>query len=178
MSCTGNVVRYASTMGNGLLHIANTVSAILPATRFFRFKSGMYRLAGLDIGSNVKICGGARIYYPNVTIGDNTWLGIGALIVSTKLCRVTIGANCDIAPRVTVTVGSHVIGGPERRASDRADSNSISIGDGTWVGAGATFIAGSGCGYGAVIAAGSVVTKNFGPNVLVGGVPGRVIREL
>jgi acetyltransferase-like isoleucine patch superfamily enzyme len=47
-----------------------------------------------------------------------------------------------------------------------------------WIAAGAMVIGGVTVGENAVVAAGSVVTKNVPANTLVGGNPARVIREI
>lgn len=53
----------------------------------------------------------------------------------------------------------------------------IRIGDHVWVGNGVRILKGVTIGDGAVLAAGSVVTKDVEPRTLVGGVPARVLRK-
>ena len=55
---------------------------------------------------------------------------------------------------------------------------SVNLGDDLWVGGGAIICPGVTLGNNVIVAAGSVVTKSFGDNVVVGGNPARVIREL
>lgn len=52
----------------------------------------------------------------------------------------------------------------------------IIIGDDVWIGFNATILSGVNVGKGAVIAAGSVVTKDIPAYAIVGGVPAKVIR--
>jgi acetyltransferase-like isoleucine patch superfamily enzyme len=52
------------------------------------------------------------------------------------------------------------------------------IGKNVWIAAGATIIGGVTVGANAVVAAGSVVTKDVPPNTLVGGNPASVIRSI
>jgi acetyltransferase-like isoleucine patch superfamily enzyme len=54
----------------------------------------------------------------------------------------------------------------------------IKIGEGVWIGARATILPGVTIGAGSVVAAGSLVTKDMPANVLIAGVPAKVIREL
>ncbi len=54
----------------------------------------------------------------------------------------------------------------------------IHIGKNVWIGANATVLAGVTIGDGAVVAAGAVVTKDVEPNMVVGGVPAKVIKKI
>lgn len=53
----------------------------------------------------------------------------------------------------------------------------VSIGSDVWIGASSTILAGVTIGDGAVIAAGSVVTKDVEPYSIVAGVPARQIKR-
>ena len=53
----------------------------------------------------------------------------------------------------------------------------VSIGNHVWIGSKAIILKGVTIGDGAVVAAGSVVTKDVPPNVLVGGVPAKIIKD-
>jgi len=52
----------------------------------------------------------------------------------------------------------------------------IVVGDDAWIGFGSLILSGVTIGQGAVVAAGSVVTKDVPPYAIVGGVPARVIK--
>lgn len=159
------------------LYFANFISNLLPQTRGFGLRRSLYSLAGIELGSDTKICGGGRIHYSNVEVGDATWIGWGAHFIASASARVSIGARCDVGPGVMFVVGTHGEGNQDRRAG-RGHSQAITIGNGTWIGARCTFIAGASVGRGCVVAAGSTVTKQFGDGVLVGGVPAKMIRVL
>jgi len=161
-----------------LLWFANIASFFLPQTRCFRLRGALYRAAGVDVAQSAKINGTARINFRNARIGEETWFGAGSQTFSTQHARVSIGARCDIGPGVMFVAGSHEMGDANRRAGGISASQPISVGDGTWVGTRATFIAGSSVGTGCMVAAGSLVTGAFSNNVLIAGVPARVVREL
>lgn len=157
--------------------IANALGRFAPITRGFWLRRSAYRAAGVGVGDNTRICGGTRLLGANVTIGNDTWLGVGTVIISTEQAAVSIGDRCDVGPGVMFVVGTHEPGGAERRAGP-GTSAPVSVGDGTWVGARAMFIAGASVGPGSVVAAGSVVTREFPGDVLVAGVPAVIVREL
>ena len=52
------------------------------------------------------------------------------------------------------------------------------IGNNVWVGANATVVPGVTIGDGAVIAAGEVVTKDVPANVIAGGIPAKIIKQI
>lgn len=160
-----------------LLHLANLYSRLSPITRLFHSRSSLYRRCGVRVGQGVKLNGTICIQYPNVEIGSNTWVGAGTQISSTPNASVTIGANCDVSQQVLFICGSHDIGSTFRRAG-RGASSSITLGDGSWVGARATFLGGSSVGRGCIVAAGPLVRGCFGDDLLIAGVPARIIRVL
>lgn len=53
----------------------------------------------------------------------------------------------------------------------------IKIGDNCWIGAGAVFLDGAELGDGCVVGANAVVTKKFPDNVVVAGIPAKVIKK-
>jgi maltose O-acetyltransferase len=66
---------------------------------------------------------------------------------------------------------------PERR-DERPPSAPIVLEENVWLGVRAIVLRGVTVGAGSVVAAGSVVSRDVPPRVLVGGVPARVIRQL
>lgn len=63
----------------------------------------------------------------------------------------------------------------EQRKDKRYSKPTI-IGNDVWVGTGAVILAGINIGDGAVVAAGSVITKDIPPYAIVGGVPAKIIK--
>ena len=53
----------------------------------------------------------------------------------------------------------------------------IEIGDNCWIGAGVVFLDGAKIGNGCVVAANAVVTKSFGDNLVIGGIPAKKLRD-
>ncbi len=104
-----------------------------------------------------------------VEIGAHTYLNRRTEITCHE--RVSIGEHCAIAWDVSIMdTDAHTFSGQPHTAP-------VTIGDHVWIGARAVILKGVTIGEGAVVAAGSVVTKDVPPGVLVGGNPARVIRE-
>jgi maltose O-acetyltransferase len=137
----------------------------------------MYRAAGVAVASGVRLNGGVVFQYPNVSLGASTWVGRRSEFACSPRAEVRIGANCDISQDVLFVTGSHEIGSADKRAGSGLNQ-AINVGDGSWIGARVTILGGTDLGAGTVVAAGAVVTGSFPPNVLIGGVPAKVIRAI
>jgi acetyltransferase-like isoleucine patch superfamily enzyme len=68
------------------------------------------------------------------------------------------------------------VAGQPTTFSGRPPLRPTKIGRDVWIGCNSVVLAGVTVGDGAIIAAGSVVTKDVGPFMIVGGVPAKVIR--
>ncbi|WP_217640886.1 DapH/DapD/GlmU-related protein [Curtobacterium sp. MCBA15_001] len=135
---------------------------------------------GVSLGANVTVGPGARLLGSGVVsepgehilIGDRTAVGAGNLIWGQG--GVTIGADCLLGPNVTLISEDHVFADPNALIRQQGSRRQpITIGDDVWIGAGATILKGVSIGTGAVIAAGSIVTKDVAPFRIVAGVPAR-----
>jgi acetyltransferase-like isoleucine patch superfamily enzyme len=81
-----------------------------------------------------------------------------------------------IGPNVNIITAGHPLDPSQRRAV--TIGKPIVIERSVWIAAGATIIGGVTVGENSVVAAGSIVTKNVPPNILVGGNPARIIRSI
>ncbi len=88
---------------------------------------------------------------------------------------VTLGDGCLIGHNVVFATLNHDFN-PEYRAS--MTPAPIVLGKKVWVGSNSTILQGVTIGDNAIVAAGSVVTKDVPANVIVGGVPARFIRNI
>jgi acetyltransferase-like isoleucine patch superfamily enzyme len=164
-------------MNSAKIYIINIFLLFIPATRFFRLKSRLYRWAGAVIGENVRIVSSARIYTTGcICIGDNTWIGHDVLIIGGN-ALVKIGANCDIAPRVAFITGTHKINPLGPHVAGEGYSLPIIVGNGSWIGAGALMLGGATIGERSIVAAGAVVKGVFSNSVLIGGTPAHIIKD-
>lgn len=158
--------------------MANFLLFALPPTRFFKFRTYVYRLSGVILHDDVSFCGHGFIYGRGIVrIQSGTWISPGLILRTHIDAPITIGSNCDIGPNVDLVTGSHCIGTSHRRAGE-GTALPITIGDGCWIGAHSLILGGVRIGSGCVVAAGSVVTRDVPDNMLVAGVPARIKRKL
>ena len=114
-------------------------------------------------------------YGYNIHVGDNFYANYDLIILD--VCEVRIGHNCMIAPRVSIFTAAHPVNAPTR-ISGLEFGKPITIGDNVWIGGHAVINPGVTIGNNVVIAAGAVVTRDVPDNVVVGGVPAKVLRQL
>lgn len=95
-----------------------------------------------------------------------------------KNSRIIFGNNVLVGPGVKLFCGNHGIklNGTPMMFQERTEAD-IHIGNDVWIGANSVITSGVTICDGAVIAAGSVVTKTVLTNTIVGGVPAKVIKH-
>lgn len=158
------------SFGENLLRI---FLEILPhPIRFWIFKVLLAQL-----GSDSMIDYQTYFRYPwKISVGKGVWINRGCEFYGSMLAgnaQISIGDHCALGPRVRVMSATH-----NYRQLDLPDSAaSVIIGHHVWIGAGATILPGVQIGDGAVVAAGSVVTKDVAPFCIVAGNPARFIKN-
>lgn len=141
----------------------------------------------ITIGNNVYIGNrqtwvvGLKVFDDvNLTIGDNTTLNYQTLISVAK--SVTIGNNCKFAGEIKIfDNNSHPLDYIKRRNNEimsESDVSAVYIEDDVWIGTQTIILKGVTIGKGAVIGAGSIVTKSIPPYSLAVGNPASVIKNL
>lgn len=123
-----------------------------------------------------------------ITIGSRSELNHGCSL--DVLERLEIGDDVLIGPEVHITDhDSHALDWELRRNDhlarrtgsrdyDVVERAPVRIGDKVWIGRRALILRGVTIGEGAVVAAGSIVTRDVAPWTLVAGVPAREVRKL
>ncbi len=140
-----------------------------------RVKASLLRWRGAKIGGRIKLWRDVYIDHPEqfeagndvsiskgaifvtaggITLGDETMVGYGAQLIS---------AGHRVPPVGEAMRWSGLTLGP------------LVVEHGVWIGAGAILLPGVTVGWGAVVAAGAVVTKDVDANTIVGGSPATVI---
>ncbi len=115
----------------------------------------------------------------HVTIGRNAVIMMGAVInIGAEIGENTmIDMNCVVGARGIIGKNVHVGAGTVIAGVLEPPSvDPVVIGDDVFIGANAVVLEGVKVGNGAVIAAGSVVTKDVPPDTVVAGMPARVIK--
>ena len=132
-----------------------------------------YNNAKLFLGKNVKLYKDVSFYldseHAKIEIGENTFINRR----SELMCKesIIIGSNCAISWDVTIAdTDYHTINGTK-------NTEAITIGDNVWIGCKSTILKGVTIGDGAVVASGSVVTRDVPAKALVGGNPAKIIKE-
>lgn len=114
-------------------------------------------------------------YGQNIHVGENFYANFDCVILD--VAEVRFGDNCLLAPQVGIYTATHPLL-PNKRNSGLELAKKISIGNNCWIGGHATINPGVQLGENVVVASGAVVTKSFGDNVVIGGNPARIIKEL
>lgn len=140
---------------------------------WFRFLCPYMKKSGL-----VRIPLNCDIWSPHkdITFGHNVQFGYNCVIA------------CDIEFKNSILCAKNVsfIGKDDHRTdlpqtliwdSPRGDNSKTVVGNDTWIGHGAIILCGVKIGDGAIVAAGSVVTKDVEPCTVVAGVPAKKIKN-
>lgn len=114
-------------------------------------------------------------YGYNIFVGENFYTNYNSILLD--ICPITIGNNCMFGPNVQLYTASHPLEHGKRNSGLEL-GKPIRIGDNAWLGGGVVIVPGVTLGDNVVVAAGSVVTKSFGDNVVLGGNPAGVIKTI
>jgi acetyltransferase-like isoleucine patch superfamily enzyme len=130
------------------------------------------------MGKDCRICDGVLISDPLYTrLGDRVTVNEGVIIQSCEGAEITIGNNVTLSYDAKIITGGLDIG-DRRVVKGGHTSEPILLEDFVWVGAGAIVLPGVVVGNRAIIAAGSVVTRDVEAGSIVGGVPAKKIKSL
>lgn len=160
------------------LALAQAASRLLmPPYSARRLRAVILRLGGARIHLGAEVCGGVVLTGANLYVGRGAFIGPSCMLEVNIRADIRIGDNVAIGPRTTILTSSHDIG-PSGKRAGRPLAKSVNIGPGAWIGAGCTVLPGVSIGAGAIVGAGSLVNRDVEPNVLVAGVPARMIRAI
>ncbi|TLX73976.1 acyltransferase [Labilibacter sediminis] len=128
----------------------------------------------VKMDSNSVLYGGAEIRSPN-----NLHIGEGAIIGDNSILDarhgIIIGEHVNFSSNVSLWTLQHDYNDPN--FSTEGQGGSIIIEKRAWLGPNVTVLPGIKIGEGAVVGAGSVVTKDLEPFKLYGGIPAHIIGD-
>ena len=112
-------------------------------------------------------------YGRNTVLGKNIFINFDCVFLD--LGGIEIDDNVMLAPGVKLLSEGHPIEPGQRQ---RLTAGKIHIHRNVWLGANATVLQGVTIGENSVVAAGALVTADVPPNVVVGGVPAKILKQL
>ncbi len=175
---------------NGLMLGANVSFFNISKTkwgRFVRLGNNVYVSGlgkkGVQFGDNVSIGAFSRIVVSTslnnigegITIGND--VGIGEFAYLGGAGGLEIGDECIVGQYLSCHPENHIYQDITTSIRHQGVSRKgINIGKNCWIGSKVTILDGVKIGDGSIIAAGSVVTKSFPENSIIGGVPAKLLK--
>jgi acetyltransferase-like isoleucine patch superfamily enzyme len=156
-----------------LFRTVSEALSIVPYILGVILRGAFYRFALRGCGRNVLIEFGTIFIYSDVVVGDNVLIG-----------KYNTIHHCDFGDYVLTAEGCSFLSGSAYHRFDRTDipmalqggrKKRIAIGTDCWIGAQAVVM--EDVGAGAIVGAGSVVTKPVPPLTIVAGNPARILRR-
>lgn len=112
----------------------------------------------------------------SITIGPHSRVQRGCMLLAYK-ADIRIGADVGLAPHCSIFSYDHGVAPGERIAAQPLSTRGpVVIEDGAWLGTGVIVLSGVRIGKGAVIGAGSVVTRDIPEGAIAAGNPARVLK--
>lgn len=137
-------------------------------------RSLLNQITGNEIDETTTVFTPLNINYGRHTkIGKNVFVNFDCVFLD--LGGITIEDNVLIAPKVSLLSEGHPVK-PGIRAT--LTTGHIHIRKNAWIGAGAIIMQGVTIGENAIVAAGAVVSKDVPDNVIVGGIPAKIIKSI
>jgi putative colanic acid biosynthesis acetyltransferase WcaF len=139
---------------------------------FHAWRAFLLRCFGAQLGKNCHIYGRARIWAPwNLTCDDQATIGDEAIVYNPE--RITLGSHAIISQQAYLCGATHDYEDPQFPLV----ASPISIGPYAWICARATVQPGVTVGEGAVLALGSVATRDLKSWTVYAGVPARKVKD-
>lgn len=148
---------------NNLLSLAKRYSMLKAKSKF--------------VGANVLVRDGCTLLnIDKLTLGNN--VSIQPMCYLECYGGITIGNDVSIAHDVSIISSTHIYDSINLPIKDQGVlEKPVFIGNNVWIGAKAIILGGVKIGNNSIIGAGAVVTKDVPDNVIVGGVPAKIIKR-
>ena len=116
-------------------------------------------------GCELYACGGT------LTIESNCKFNSNVLLNASVAGHISFGKNCILGPGVILRSSNHINSDLNIPIMYQGhEGGCITIGNNVWIGAGAIILPNVKIGDGVIVGAGSVVTKSFSANQVIGGI--------
>ncbi len=132
-----------------------------------------YKLGGRFRNGSIEIQ--PRLKNAQVIISDKVFTNNNLFICAANFIKVGKGTRIG----ESVTIMDHEAHGlaPESR-TEIGEIGEVTIGEDVWIGNNVMILKNSVIGDNTIVAAGAIVSGNFPSNVIIGGIPAKVIRQL
>ena len=114
-------------------------------------------------------------YGKNICLGDSVYFNFNCILLD--VAPVSIGSFTLLGPNVQIYTAGHPLEWQPRK-DGLEFGKAVTIGEHVWIGGSAVICPGVTIGDRSVIAAGAVVTTDVPSDVLVGGVPAKILKKL
>ena len=154
-----------------MISLLSLHSAIVRYWNQYKLKKLKFRY----FGTNIKICPNFKLgHTENLILHDNIVLGENIFINAQG--GVEIGSGTITGPDVMIFSVNHIYDSEILPFAEELSLKPVVIGENCWIGARVFICPGVSIGEGSVVAANSVVTKNFPPCSVIGGNPAKLIK--
>lgn len=169
-----NIIKYAQNVTTRIVWdlTVNIIASSKLMPNILRY--WVYKICGLNIKS-YRISPNCFFSGNKVSIGRKTFINYHCFFDNSD--SIEIGERCAIGYEVMFCTSTHKIGESQQRANTPYGLP-IKVGNGCWIGARSTILAGVTIEHGCVIGSGTVVIKDCKANGLYVGVPAKRIRDL
>jgi sugar O-acyltransferase (sialic acid O-acetyltransferase NeuD family) len=110
--------------------------------------------------SNYSKISSGTVIFARAVVNIGTTIGHGVIVNTGAI----VDHDCEIGAAAHISPGCSLAGG-------------VQVGDHTWLGIGASVIQGVGIGANVIVGAGASIIRDIPDNVIVAGVPGKIIKE-
>jgi putative colanic acid biosynthesis acetyltransferase WcaF len=164
--------RGAGVLKEGIWLVVSLILFRLCPLSLSPLKRVVLRIFGARVGIGVTIKPQVKITFPwKLEVGDHVWLGEECWLLNLE--RIIIENNVCISQRAFLCTGSHNY----KLSTFDLITKPITVKDGAWLGAGCWVGPGVTVGNHAVLAAGSVATKNLEPFGIYRGNPAVLLKQ-
>ncbi|MGI5270905.1 acyltransferase [Nonomuraea sp. CA-218870] len=166
--------------GYGFRHLGEGAKIAFPPGAIFGeewIEIGEHTLIGERVSLSCGMWPGADLGPDSILrIGASCSIGRGTHIVAHQ--SIDVGDDVFTGPYVYITDQNHVYDDPDVPIGRQwPRNNPVSIGSGSWLGAGAIVLPGTRLGRQCVVAGGAVVRGEFPDHSVVAGVPAKLVRS-